>query len=174
MSTNPTPAPETHAPAHPDGDTNGSRAAQVAADQRIAALRSQLAMVQAERSLLHARTATDSGPPAARGGHGPGGWIFAGLSFVFFLSMVVFAATRPPTVRVVEVEVTREVRVPVEAPAVAVVDTAEAPPTVEPEATRARVRPRPGTGSSTPRVTTMGMGPRIDIDGCGGDPLCGS
>lgn len=158
---------------HPETTPSSSAHAQAtsAADQRIAALRSQLAMVQAERSLLHTRAAAPSTPAPARSQHGPGGWIFAGFSFVFFLSMIVFAATRPPTVRVVEVEVTREVLVPQASEPVALV-TPDAPAvTPEAEDTRPRgTRPRGATG---PRDTSM-QSAMIDLDGCGNDPLCGS
>lgn len=155
------------------GDTSSQAAS--AADQRIAALRSQLAMVQAERGLLHARSASPSSPPPARSGHGPGGWVFAGLSFVFFLSMVVFAATRPPAVRVVEVEVTREVLVHAEPAPVAVAAVTEEPAEVEPETSGRPPRPRPRvTPTATTATTGMGMRPNINIEGCGGDPLCGS
>ncbi|MEZ4325144.1 MAG: hypothetical protein R3B40_08015 [Polyangiales bacterium] len=144
-----------------------------AADQRIAALRSQLAMVQAERSLLHARSATGSTPPPARSGHGPGGWIFAGFSFLFFLSMVVFAATRPPAVRVVEVEVTREVLVHAEPETVAAAPTPEVVADPEPVAARPRARQRPAAdnGGITPSTR---MRPALELDRCGNDPLCGS
>jgi len=151
--------------------TSSHAQAASAADQRIAALRSQLAVVQAERSLLHARSASPSSPPPARTQHGPGGWIFAGLSFVFFISMIVFAATRPPTVRFVEVEVTREVLVPqaVEPVAVATPEVATQPEadTTRPRGTRT---PRGTAATTDTRMTT----PMLDIDRCGNDPLCGS
>jgi hypothetical protein len=143
------------------------------ADQRIAALRSQLAMVQAERSLLHSRTGSLSTPPPAKHRHGIGGWIFAAFSFVFFLSMIIFAATRPPVVRVVEV--TREVTVEVPAaptptPEVAVADTA--PETTEEPTTGSRPN-RPPRPRVTPTTSTM-TSPMIDFERCAGDPLCGS
>jgi hypothetical protein len=163
--TSPTPSlPET-------SPTSSHAQATSAADQRIAALRSQLAMMQAERSLLHTRSATPSSPPPARSQHGPGGWIFAGFSFVFFISMIVFAATRPPTVRFVEVEVTREVLVPqtVEPVAVAAPRFRRTP---EPETTRPRGtrNPRGTVGTTGTTMTT----PMIELDRCGNDPLCGS
>ncbi len=150
--------------------TSSHAQATSAADQRIAALRSQLAMVQAERSLLHTRTATPSSPPPSRSQHGPGGWIFAGFSFVFFVAMIVFAATRPPTVRYVEVEVTREVLVPQAVEPVAAVALPEAQATPEPEVTRPRGN-RPGRDTTTRDSTMNAM---IDLDRCGNDPLCGS
>lgn len=162
MTTPTTSQPET-------ATTSAHAEAASAADQRIAALRSQLAMVQAERSLLHTRAATSSTPPPARSQHGPGGWIFAGFSFVFFISMIVFAATRPPTVRFVEVEVTREVLVP-QAPAPVAVVTPEEQVAPEPEDTR----PRGTRGTRGTRDTGSMVTPMIDIDHCGNDPLCGS
>lgn len=157
-------------------DNNPRTADHAHADQRVDALKAQLAMVQAERALLHANTGRSPSVAPTGPRHGIGGWLFAGFSACVLAGTIMMGVTRPPVVveRVVHVEVPVEVERPVEA-APEVAPEVEVAPEPEPEPTRARRPRRP----RTPNTTSDTGGMRVDhtmlnIEACGNDPICGA